>query len=201
MKHEETRKSLYVATHDYTSLTKVGVAVEPMKRLSQLKSQSGAELKIYYESPLLDNFLKIEVKVLDYFKDKRICGEWVNESPEEIIKYIKTLETDFNSVEYTCLNCLYENYTGEEVKEINRYTVGDTVKTLHNLSETDLGIYITDDYKFYVFIMQSKFIYHISFNVFRTANAFARSFQDRVIKIDLDTKQFKDNPKFRIKNE
>lgn len=46
MKHEQTKKSIYVAKHEYTTLTKVGVAINPMARLNQLKHQAGGGFKI-----------------------------------------------------------------------------------------------------------------------------------------------------------
>ena len=48
MKHEETKKSLYVMSHDYTSLTKVGVAINPASRAVQLKNMIGSELMINF---------------------------------------------------------------------------------------------------------------------------------------------------------
>jgi len=201
MKHEEKRKSLYVATHEYTTLTKVGVAVNPSTRMGQLKSAAGAELKIYYESPLLDNFLKVETEVLYHFRDKRSHGEWINETPEVIIEYIKTLEPHFTSEEYTCLSCLFDNYTSEEVKEVNVYSLKGSVPAVKTLIKGEYNIYITDDYRFYVFIQQSKFIYHIAFNIYRTARKFASEYKERVVTLNEETGEFIENPKFRIKNE
>lgn len=201
MKHEEKRKSLYVATHDYTTLTKVGVAVDPSVRVNQFSTQVGAKLQIYYESPLIENFLKVEANVLHHFKDKRIHGEWLNETPENIIKYIKTIENDFDSAEYTCLHCLYDDFTGEEVKEMNSYTFDDKYKFIELLTEKEKGFYITDEYKYFVFIQQSHFIYQISFNIYRTAMRFYKSNIDRAVKVDLETGEFIKNPKFRVKDE
>ena len=200
MKHEETRKSLYVATHDYTTLTKVGVAINPTTRLTQLKGATGADLKIYYESPLTTNFLKIETKVLNYFQDKRICGEWINETPEKIIEYIRTIENEFDSIEYTCLSCLFHNYTEEEVKEIAVYNIKDLVP--YKSYKLDLyNIYVTEDFRFMVFIQQSNLIFQTSFNVYRTARKFAIEYKARTMKFNIDTGEFINNPKFRIENE
>lgn len=199
MKHEEKRKSLYVATHDYTSLTKVGVAVNPTARLTQLKTQAGAELQLYYESPLIENFLKVEAEVLEYFKDKRICGEWINETPKKIIEFINTL--NFDSEEYTCLSCVFEEYTGESIDSKQRYYLTDDVPQAKLLNEIKEGLYISDDYQFFVFIQQSKFIYQIRFNIYRTANKFLYEYKDRAVKIDKETNKFIKNPKFRIENE
>lgn len=201
MKHEDKRKSLYVATHDYTTLTKVGVAINPLARLAQLKAQSGAELQIYYESPLIENFLKVEAEVLNHFRDKRVCGEWINETPEKIIDYIKTIQNNFSTIEYACLSCLYENYTGEEIREVIKYRLKDIVLNYTQYNKGDYNIYITEDFKFNVFIRQANIVHQTEFNVYRTARKFAIEYKDRVVLIDEKTGKLINNPKFRIEND
>jgi hypothetical protein len=199
MKHEEKRKSLYVASHDYTSLTKVGVAIDPTTRVAQLKHQAGAELKIYYESTLTENYFRIEQQVLNHFKDKRIFGEWINEPPEKIIEYIKTIEHEFESEDYACLHCLFEDYTGEEVKE-GEYYLSNYKVDYSKLRLDKHNIYVSEDYKFYVFVQQSNIITEINFNIYKTAKKFATQFKERLVTFNKETKEFNKNPNFSIKN-
>lgn len=152
-----------------------------------------------YESGLIENYSKIEAEILNHFKDKRILGEWLNETPENIIDFIKTL--DFNSSEYACLSCLYKDYTSEIVETIKRFNIGDVYNKVETIKDIDKGFYITDEYKYYIFIQQSNFIYQVSFNIYRTALKFYKDNIDIVVIIELESRKFINNHKISTNNE
>ena len=183
-------------SHDYTSLTKVGVAINPASRAVQLKNMIGSELKIYYESPLIENYFKIESEVLEHFKDKRIFGEWINETPENIIAFIDTLNIE--GEEYACLSTPFIGYSEEEVKEYKRYNLEDDALIFKNLVRGEFDIYVSNDFIFSVFIQQSRYVYQINFNIYRTARKFATEYKYRVVTVNEETNKFRINDKFHI---
>ncbi len=93
---------LYVTSHAYTSLTKVGISKDPVQRIKDLAREQGAELILYYESPLLSNAKQIEKTILEYFIDHRIKGEWINLPHWQIIEYVRKLEGSFDIIYHDC---------------------------------------------------------------------------------------------------
>lgn len=201
MKKQES-KSLYVGKHDYSSLCKVGVSVEPIKRLKGLTNYVGAEIALYYESPLLDNWAEIEKTVLIHFKEFRTGGEWINKSPEEIISYIKSIEYKFNNNEYVELSQRIEREY-EIIVEVdspfNFYMPSGRVERV--LKEVVKGVYVDDKYLFYVVYMLDNKKVTVKFNVYKTALLFSRELGNRLVTLDLETSKCIINPNYRIKNE
>ena len=200
---EKETKALYVVTHDYTSLTKIGVSKTLGKRLNALKSAVGAELKIYYESPTLDNWREIELDVIKKFKTEETAGEWVNATPEEIIEYIKTIEYKFNNPTYT----YQENDIEAEYEKISQCgnpfystnAVGE--RTEKRVYKVIKGVYRDDNYIFYVTYHLGNEIVSVAFNVYKSAKMFAKDLGCRLIELDLEAKKYIQNPKFRINYE
>lgn len=203
MRNEET-KSLYVTTHDYTSLTKVGVSKEPIKRLNAIKTSVGAEMFIYYESPLLINWREVELTVLNHFSKKRASGEWINETPENIIKFIKTIEHTFNNPNYYYLSEHYIEPQFETISEntediFKRYLASDIV--YRDLEHIQNGVYRDENFNFFVCYHIGDSISTVIFNVYKTANYFAKTITKRIVYLDIENKKYIKNSKFRIKNE
>jgi T5orf172 domain len=197
------KKSLYVASHEYTTLTKVGVSNDPIKRLNSVKSSIGHELTLYYESPLLENWKHIESSVLSHFSKHRKSGEWINLSPKEIIEYIKTIETTFNNREHNYLT----EYIDKQLEKIDSqfvnpfYTSSMTDYIERELTYIDNGVYRDNKFNFIVSYHLGERITTAEFNVFRTANTFAKSISKRIVLLDLENKKFIKNPKFGTENE
>lgn len=200
---EKELKSLYVASHDYTSLTKVGVSVNSVSRLQGFTSTVGSELALYYESPLLENWREIEADVLNHFKEFRTGGEWINKTPKEIIDYIKSIKNRFNNKDYSDLKDVYITLKEESVKEVvdvfKKKNIGGGEYRI--LKEVQNNVYVDDKYIFYVSYYVGKEIRTLSFNVFDTALTFSKKLKFKAVGLDLENKEFIKNPKFRIENE
>ena len=200
---EKETKALYVVSHDYISLTKIGVSKTLGKRLNAIRTAVGAELSIYYESPTLDNWREIELDVIKQFKTDETAGEWVKATPEEVIKYIKTIEHKFNNPTYTyqenSINVEYEKIYQVINPFINNSVIGKGVK--NKLYKVGKGVYRDDDYIFYVSYHLGESIITVGFNVSKTAKNFAKDLGIRLAELELKTKKYIKNPKFRIKDE
>ena len=193
MSKESGRKSLYVATHDYTSLTKVGVSINPAVRMGSITSHVGAEMTLVYESPLLDNALEMEKLVFNHFAEKRIKGEWFNESFETVVSYIKTIEHKFNNPEYKCLYCDVE-FT--ERPEITREVLVNGVDTPNLFKTSDkFGIYFCNNYMSNLFLYQGGIVNHLVIRDYKTACSIATKHKFRIVELDLETGKFIKNPK------
>lgn len=201
MKKQEN-KSLYVGKHNYSTLSKVGVSIEPIKRLKGLTNYVGAEILLYYESPILDNWAEVERMVLDNFKEFRKGGEWINKEPEEIIAYIKTIEKTFNNPQYKELSKKIEREE-EIILEVEDpfryYGASDTID--RNLKEVSKGVYVDEKFLFYVTYKLCGKSTTIRFNVFKSALLFSKEVGNRLLTLDLETSKIIDNPKYRIENE
>lgn len=200
MAKEAIKRSLYVATHAYTSLTKVGISNDPTTRMNSIKTYVGADMTLEYESPRLDNPLEIERLVHTHFAEKRIRGEWINETPEKIIEYIKTIEDKFDSPEYNCLYCDFEIKPTPEIERVNILIDKVPFKKHFRVTEKK-GVYICPNYKSNLFIFQGGIVNHLEVRDYRVACSIASKNRDRIVEIDLETGDFIKNPKFRIKNE
>lgn len=196
---ESIEKSIYVVTHDYTTLTKVGMSNNVTTRIKAIRTSVGADLQIYYESPLMKNAFIIEQEILKHFAEKRIYGEWINESPENIIAFIKTIEHKFDRED--CISVLERLEINEGATEIgNPFTriVGlhgsfDRVEV--ELKEIERGIYLnTYNYTFIVCFTVSNFKEIVAFHSYRDAKVAVTKFKDRVIMLDLENKEFIKNP-------
>jgi len=172
---DEKRKCIYVASHPYTSLTKIGMSKSPTARLDSIKSVIGCALTVHYESPLLDNPREYEKQLHEVFKEHKSIGEWFNISPEEIIKYINTIEHTFNGSEYPVL---YSSLLDDKPKiiELEDPYYG-------NLTKKKEFLYMDDNYNFYMSYKQSVFIKHIKFLEYRTALKFRNLNFDRLVII------------------
>lgn len=105
---------VYVFGNKFNKTCKIGIAERVYERKQQLQATCGHELKLILAielSPGMDESAKlIEEQMHEYFKAKRIMGEWFNLSPkdlfmirdlffriggEEVIDYIRiTLRND-----------------------------------------------------------------------------------------------------------
>lgn len=197
---EKELKSLYVATHDYTSLTKVGVSVNSISRLQGFTNTVGSELALYYESPLLENWREIEADVLNNFKEFRTGGEWINKSPKEIIDYIKSIKNRFNNKDYTDLK---DRCITIELEKVNEVVSLFDIKSFRNTRQRDLkevekGVYVDEDFLFYVSYYVGKEIKTLSFNVYKSALDFSKKIGLKRVLLNLETREYINNPKFKI---
>ncbi len=200
---EKELKSLYVASHDYTSLTKVGVSVNSVSRLQGFTSTVGSELALYYESPLLENWREIEADVLNHFKEFRTGGEWINKTPKEIIDYIKSVKNRFNNKDYTDLKDKLLTLEEEKVNEVYDVFTKGLIggREYRELKEVQKYVYVDDKFMFYVSYYVGKEIKTLSFNVYNTALSFSKKLGFKAVSLDIENKEFIKNPKFRIENE
>jgi hypothetical protein len=196
---ESIEKSIYVVTHDYTTLTKVGMSNNVTTRIKAIRTSVGADLQIYYESPLMKNAFIIEQEILKHFAEKRIYGEWINETPENIISFIKTIEHKFDRED--CISVFERLEINDGASEIgNPFTRiigigGNSERIAVELKEIERGIYLNKyNYTFIVCFTVSNFKEIIAFHSYRDAKVAVTKFKDRVIKLDLENKEFIKNP-------
>lgn len=197
------RKALYVVSHEYTSLTKIGVSKSLQTRINSIRTSIGADLTIYYESPSIDNWREIELEVIKKFKTKETAGEWVLATPQEIIDYIKTIEYKFDNPEYYFQELDIDKCAEKIEQVLSPFYYEDISynKLERKLQEVYKGVYIDDNYIFYVSYHLGINIVTVAFNVYKTAEKFARGLKKRLVLLDLENKEFIKNPKFRIENE
>lgn len=197
------RKALYVVSHEYTSLTKIGVSKSLQTRINSIRTSIGADLTIYYESPSMDNWREIELEVIRNFKTKETAGEWVLATPQEIIEYIKTIEHKFDNPEYYFQELDIDKYA-EKIEQVPIPFYYEDIsynKLERKLQEVYKGVYRDDNYIFYVSYHLGVNIITVAFNVYKTAEKFAKGLKKRLVLLDLENKEFIKNPKFRIENE
>ena len=76
----DLHESCYIIYNDKNDLFKIGITVEPEKRLRTLETQSGSMcqkvLLIYLEGMRDESSKIVESKLHEYFSDKRKIGEW-----------------------------------------------------------------------------------------------------------------------------
>lgn len=90
-------KHIYVMTHPYSSLIKIGASKDTASRAQTLGTSCGAVLEVVYESLCTPLWADFERYILRHFADYNTRGEWFNLAPEVAIEYIKQLEHDFNT--------------------------------------------------------------------------------------------------------
>lgn len=168
------KKSIYVATHKFTDLTKVGVSKNVNTRLKSFKTQVGYHLTLLYESPKISNFGYWESKIKDKFKESQFEGEWFNITGERIVEYIKTIENSFELPEY---ESLYEGFDSlipryEEIKELP--------KTIIFVEDY---IIRGEDYEFYIKYYQTDMEKIVKFVKYSDAVKFKNRNRVRLIKI------------------
>lgn len=175
-------KRIYVVSHEFTELTKIGISNNPEKRIKSIGTTCGADLKVYYESELLNNSLEVERNVLEHFKEVRKKGEWVKESPEKVVEYIKSIEHTFNNIDYSNLEDKIEK---EEEKVVTLFQPLLSIG-LELRETTEKGVYKDENYKFYVTYTIKGREQTVMFNVFRTARNFKKYVGNRLIYLDLN---------------
>ncbi len=195
------RKALYVVTHDYTELTKIGVSKDINSRIKAIRTSVGADLKVYYESPMIDNWKEIETEVIQKFKTEETAGEWVKARPKEIIAYIKTIEYKYNNPEFYFAEEQLEKEVEKVRLEVNIFSITGINEKERELHKVNEGIYRDNDYTFYVTYQSCLGIRTIAFNVYKSAFNFLKTLSFRVVELDLKNKKFINNPKFRGNNE
>jgi hypothetical protein len=129
MKKLKGLKSIYVATHEYTQLYKVGISEDTTQRLSQLSAGVGATLRIVYESEPIANAREFEQIILDNFKEYRKLGEWLHIEESVLLSFICELEKQFDPDVY---NCLWENHVKNfvTVEELDTDIFNSKIKTM-----------------------------------------------------------------------
>ena len=95
-KSSKVAKHIYVATHDYTSLIKIGASATPQERARQIEFFCGADVDMLYESVLTPKWRHMELRLHSHFAEQRRHGEWFDLSPEEAIEVIKHLEIEYD---------------------------------------------------------------------------------------------------------
>lgn len=90
-------KAVYVINVDGDPITKIGVSTNPIRRLADLQAGHYRELRLHAVvfCPK-HNSVKIEQEVLGRAVEKgtRLCGEWVNGEPDEVLREALTVARD-----------------------------------------------------------------------------------------------------------
>jgi predicted GIY-YIG superfamily endonuclease len=85
-----TYEHLYVIKNNNTGLYKIGITKNIRQRFAQLRTQSGCDLNLTFNILFeqgYDEITSIAEKYLhEYFKDKRVKGEWFNLNPRDLVK-------------------------------------------------------------------------------------------------------------------
>ena len=92
----EKVQSVYVMYNPEINITKIGISEDVNIRCQSLRSAVGCDIQVKYHTEPITNALIIESKAHEHFNDCRRLGEWFNLSPDQAIKYIKSLNYLFN---------------------------------------------------------------------------------------------------------
>ena len=93
-------RSIYLMKNLETNSYKIGISVDPKKRLKTLQTGSSGEL-ILVESYKSDFFFKIETSLHNRYRHQRLMGEWFELGPIEVDSFIdncKTIEKTFKNL-------------------------------------------------------------------------------------------------------
>jgi len=83
----DSRKHVYIILCKDDTI-KVGVSINTEKRLKSISNQSGKQIVKSFSSDLIEDGFKIEKRVLNYFDDFRIDGEWLKGvAYDTVLKY------------------------------------------------------------------------------------------------------------------
>lgn len=181
-------KQLYIAKHPYSSLVKIGMSDNPIKRLNGLKNTVGGELQLLYESVGINEPAAAERLVHSKFKEYRTAGEWfLIEDINVVIEFIESILPDFEKGEYKDLLIGYE--LGNECVEMYEYAISN--RSLLNPSyilttykEVEDKIYESSSHWYYVIYIQGKLKRTARFCNLALAKKFKKDHIKRVIAID-----------------
>jgi hypothetical protein len=82
-----------IGTNDRSIPCKIGMTIgaDVRNRLSSIQTCNWMELKILYKSPLVVNIDKVEAKILESLRSKRVRGEWHLLSQRDLKNFEKLL--------------------------------------------------------------------------------------------------------------
>ena len=85
--------NVYVVAWRHQGPAKIGVSWDPAGRIGMLQGGNPYRLRVYYATVIKDEEVArvIEKEVLTKFIRKRLCGEWVDIRPRDLIATLKTI--------------------------------------------------------------------------------------------------------------
>lgn len=145
-------KSVYVAQCKDLGLTKIGISVNPPKRVASLQSTIGAKVEICEWTQILENAREIEAFIKEYFKEFTYDGEWFSLDPRELLYVLPKLPFVISDVVH-----LFNigkspseiSYIIEEGKRVCKYSLSEILKieqaiqTGHTITNEDKNKYKT----------------------------------------------------------
>ena len=78
---------LYIIGRSPEGPVKIGISINPRKRVKDLESAGGAKIKLIWLSPLCSNFLAIETDLHERLQDFRMHGEWFDVPFQPLVEY------------------------------------------------------------------------------------------------------------------
>jgi len=116
---------------------------------------------------------------------------------------VQGYKVGFNNKEYTDLK---DRCVTIELEKVNEVANLFEIKSFRNirerkLKEVEKGVYVDEDFLFYVSYYVGKEIKTLSFNVYSTALSFSKKIGLKRVLLDLEIREYIKNPKFRINGE
>lgn len=88
-------KHIYVILSENGNV-KIGVSKNVEKRISAIKGASGYKIKDCFVTEKCSNAFEIEKMAHEYFKEKRLFGEWFKADFKEAVDVVKSLHENFS---------------------------------------------------------------------------------------------------------
>lgn len=88
-----------IGSADHSTPYKIGFTSrkDTTKRLEEIQAGSWVELKLLYESPVLNNITQIEKRVHGHYNKKRIKNEWFALTKKDVVR----LKNQLNNGDFT----------------------------------------------------------------------------------------------------
>lgn len=86
--------NVYIIQLGDTDIYKIGISIDPDKRLKQLQSKSPIPLNLLWTN-FGHDYKSIEKFIHYWFKDKRVRGEWFKLSSEDILYITETYPVQY----------------------------------------------------------------------------------------------------------
>lgn len=83
------KQSVYVIRNEDTGFVKIGISKHPEKRINELSNQSGCELTLIYNTPLISNAGEVELELHKKYAASRKSGEWFNVRAVDIVEELR----------------------------------------------------------------------------------------------------------------
>lgn len=88
---------VYVITEGTSSRpVKVGVAANPLGRMSELQTGNHRRLRLAraWNMWTRDDAFQLEGRILESFKDRRLSGEWIDCTDQEIVDFVVSFDDE-----------------------------------------------------------------------------------------------------------